>query len=121
MVRCGCRQRQPRPPSPAQAAVCSGPPARAGNQRGKILAALIEAGPAGVLNIELYKICLRPPSRIFELRWMGYTIRTIREGDSRFRFVLIAEPVVPKALPTFQPRPKATDQEQPPLFSEVGR
>lgn len=68
------------------------PTDRRRNQRDRILALLQERGPAGVSNLELYSICLRPPSRICELRKLGHRIRTIRENKNRFSFVLVSKP-----------------------------
>lgn len=87
----------------------TGPPVRAVNQRSHILQLLREAGASGVVNTELYRVCFRPPSRICELRQQGYSIRTIRESESRFRFVLLQEPDQPR--PLREPRPP-----QMPLF-----
>ena len=128
VTRCGCCRKQARPPDPAPAPaqapvqapvpVSFGPPAQAGNHRTKILAMLRAAGPSGVVNTLLYeKVCKRPPSRIFELRRQGYTIRTIREGESVFRFVLVAEPASVKAVPSYEPK-KSTDTV-PLLFAGV--
>ena len=114
---CSCRRKQPPPPDPAPAHVSFGPPAQAGNHRGQILAALRAAGPAGVLNVELYKICLRPPSRLCELRQQGFRIETRREGESIFRFILRAEPTTVKPLPIYEAK-KRTDTV-PPLFVGV--
>lgn len=123
VVRCRCCRKHSRPPDPAPipgpdpAPVAFSPPAQAGNHRAKILAVLRQAGSRGVLNVELYKICLRPPSRLCELRQQGFRIETRREGESIFRFILHAEPAAPKALPTYEPK-KRTDTP-PPLFAGV--
>lgn len=128
VVRCECLRQHSRPPNPTptiapapdSVPVAFGPPAQAGNHRQKILALLRAAGPTGVLNTLLYeKVCKRPPSRIFELRRMGYTIRTIREGDSIFRFVLVAEPAVVKPMPSYEP--KKSVGVTAPLFAGTAR
>lgn len=62
------------------------------SQRARILTLLRERGAAGATNIELNQICFRYGGRIFELRKLGFGIRTIREGESIFRFVLHGEP-----------------------------
>jgi helix-turn-helix protein len=90
---------------------------RAPAQRERILAALREAGITGVLNTELYKICLRPSARVYELRRMGFEIAGQCEGDGIFRFTLKLEPHSPKPLPKFAARPK---QRRLPLFTERG-
>ena len=100
----------------------SGPTSRSPNQRQKILELLRRNGKAGLLTGDFLKMpCARYSSRIRELRSQGYEISVERLTESCFKYILVSEPLVPKELPTFQPRPKATDQEQPPLFSEVGR
>jgi hypothetical protein len=104
--RCGCRLVRSQRIAGASGANAPshprpGPPiTAAGNQRERILVALQAAGTRGVLNTELYKICLRPPSRICELRKMGYEIQTRREGESVFRFILRREPDHVRPLPT---------------------
>lgn len=123
VVRCECLRRQhPRPanPAPAPAPVSFGPPARAGNHRQKILALLRAAGPTGVLNTVLYeKVCKRPPSRIFELRQEGHVIKTFREGESLYRFVLVREASTVKEIRVYEPRKGAVGT--PSLFAGVGR
>jgi len=73
------------------------------SQRGRILALLRERGSTGVSNVELNSICFRYGGRLFELRKMGFRIRTIRAGDSVFRFVLEDEP-----MPTTVSAPQST-------------
>jgi len=70
------------------------------SQRGRILALLRERGTAGVTNIELNAIAFRYGGRLFELRKLGFRIRTIRTSDSVFRFVLEGEPVLPPVSAT---------------------
>lgn len=83
---------------------------------------LRERGAAGVSNLELYSICLRPPSRICELRKAGCVIETRREGESRFRYFLRSEAADPAPIPTYD---YAADMERRlhdtalPLFSGV--
>lgn len=97
-------------------AKASGPPANSDNQRNRILALLRERGAAGVSNLELYRVCLRPPSRICELRKLGYEIRTDREAESRFRFTLIREPERPK---TWAEQEREIRDQHAPLFVGV--
>lgn len=113
---CRCSRKQTLPPDPAPAPTPASfrPLARSGSHRAQILAALRAAGPAGVLNVDLYKICLRPPSRLCELRQQGFRIETRREGESIFRFILRAEPVAVKPLPTYESKKPAS--MTPPLF-----
>ena len=102
--------RQGRPPR-------SGPTSRSPNQREKILNLLRERGRAGASNRELNSFCFRYGARIWELRRAGYEVDTIREGNSRFRFVLRHGPIEPK-------RPAACGSRQAaprtlPLFEAV--
>ncbi len=90
---------------------------RAPAQRERILTALRKAGSTGVLNVELYKICLRPSARVYELRRMGFEITGECEGDGIFRFTLMSEPSRPGPLPRFTARPKKNSL---PLFAECG-
>jgi hypothetical protein len=62
------------------------------SQRDRILAALRERGPAGVLNTELNDVGFRFGARIHELREEGFVIRTDQLEAQVFRFVLVAEP-----------------------------
>ena len=122
VTHCGCCRKQARPPdpAPAPAPVSFGPPSRSGNHRQKILALLRAAGPTGVLNTVLYeKVCKRPPSRIFELRQEGHIIRTFREGESLYRFVLVREASTVKEIRVYEPRKRAGGT--PSLFAGVGR
>ena len=57
-------------------------------QRTKVLSALKKAGRRGCLNTELNEICLRYGARIYELRGMGYKIKTEKVGRSLFNFTL---------------------------------
>lgn len=57
-------------------------------QRTKVLSALKKAGRRGCLNTELNGICLRYGARIYELRGMGYKIKTEKVGRSLFNFTL---------------------------------
>jgi hypothetical protein len=99
-----------------------GPTSKSPNQRQKILELLRRNGKAGLLTGDFLKMpCARYSSRLKELRSQGYEISTERITESCFKYVLISEPLVPKELPTFSPRQKATAQEQPPLFAEVGQ
>lgn len=47
-------------------------------------------------NAELNEIGFRYAARIWELRKMGFAIRTIPEGEGAFRFVLEGEPASKK-------------------------
>ncbi len=79
-------------------------------------------GRAGLLTGDFLRIPIaRYSSRIAELRRQGYDISTERLSESVFKYTLVSEPLTPKELPTYQPRPKATAQEQPHLFAEVAR
>ena len=61
---------------------------RGPDQRQKILDVLIERGEQGVRNTELNEICFRYGARIFELRKLGHDIKTVKESDGLYRFVL---------------------------------
>jgi hypothetical protein len=61
---------------------------RGPDQRQQILDLLIERGEQGVRNTELNKICFRYGARIFELRKLGHDIKTVKESDGLYRFVL---------------------------------
>jgi hypothetical protein len=63
-------------------------PSKTLSQRDHILRLLRERGPAGISNFELNKVCLRFGARIFELRRLGFSIRTKNTGGGRFLFVL---------------------------------
>ncbi len=100
----------------------SGPTSRSPNQRQRIIELLRKNGRAGVLTGDFLRIPIaRYSSRLRELRQQGYCISTERLTESVFKYVLVSESLTPKELPSFQPRPRVTDQEQPSLFSEVGR
>jgi hypothetical protein len=58
------------------------------NQRDRILALLIAAGPIGVTNLVLNEVAFRYGGRLFELRKAGWDIETKAEGESVFRFIL---------------------------------
>lgn len=60
----------------------------------RLLERLREVGPAGITTGELIRegrYGLRPPNRIGDLRRQGNEIKTVREGNGVFRFVLIRE------------------------------
>ncbi len=117
---CRCRQPAAQPATQSARQLSSSrPPARAPNQRQRILEALRRAGPEGVLNTDLYRICLRPPSRICELRQQGFVIHTIPEAESVFRFVLVSESV--QVRPLLACRRRRPRPAQPSLFAEGGR
>ena len=100
----------------------SGPTSKSPNQRQKIIELLRRNGKAGLLTGDFLAMpCVRYSSRLRELRQQGYDISTERITEGCFKYVLMSEPLVPKELPTFQPRPKATAQEQPPLFAGTAR
>ena len=79
-----------------------GAPAFAESQRDEILQLLREAGPLGVdrdflIFTKHYTQC---GARIFELRKMGYGVRSEqREGRRFVKYVLESEPLEPKPLP----------------------
>jgi hypothetical protein len=64
------------------------------SQRATVLQALTDAGARGVTNGEfIYGLRItRFAARILELREQGYVIETRREGDGKFRFILLGEP-----------------------------
>ena len=100
----------------------SGPTSRSPNQRQKIIELLRRNGKAGLLTGDFLRIPVaRYSSRLREIRQMGYVVSTERITEGCYKYVLISEPLVPKELPTFEPRPKAPAQEQPPLFAGAGR
>ncbi|HVB55858.1 MAG TPA: helix-turn-helix domain-containing protein [Candidatus Acidoferrales bacterium] len=86
-------------------------------QRERILALLRARGSAGCTNVELNAICFRYGGRIFELRGAGYEIKTIREGESLFRFVLTAEPEKRENLSGFMEQRRREADEAMPLFA----
>lgn len=92
-------------------------------QRERILELLRERGPAGATNFELNATCcMRFGSRIRELRKMGFSIRTIREGESEFRFVLVAEPQEPKPLISkYNQHTRELHDQVMPLFVSIKR
>ena len=61
-------------------------------QRDKVLDALRRAGSRGVTNVQLNATCFRYGARIFDLRKMGYDIKTESEGGGLFRSTLVSEP-----------------------------
>lgn len=71
------------------------------SQLERILQALRNAGPDGVTNIELNKICLKYDARISDLRRKGYVIRTESLGKGVYKYYLIKTPsqdyIFPKA------------------------
>lgn len=100
----------------------SGPTSRSPNQRQKIIELLRRNGRAGLLTGDFLKMpCARYSSRLRELRQQGFVISTERITESCFKYVLVSEPVIPKALPTFQPRQKVTAEGQPSLFAGAGQ
>jgi len=62
-------------------------------QKEKIYKELERAGSFGVTNYDLNDICFRYSARIKDLRDDGHNIVAIKEKGSRWRFVLIKEPV----------------------------
>ena len=90
-----------------------GSPPRTPAQRERILRLLRERGPEGVSNVELNQVGYRYGARLWELRKQGFSIQTIREGESLSRFVLVSEPEQPKRLPKYCPGPR---QERLALF-----
>jgi hypothetical protein len=96
------------------------PPPRTKGQRAKILALLRERGRTGVLSSELYEFphlygrC--PGSRICELRKDGYAIEGERRGEADWRYWLLPEE--PVRTPERE-TPKASDEEQLPLFQRL--
>ena len=109
-------------PNRARSSPFSGPTSRSPNQRQKIIELLRRNGKAGLLTGDFLKMpCARYSSRLRELRQQGYDISTERITESCFKYVLVSEPLAPKELATFEPRPKATAQEQPPLFAGTAR
>ena len=63
------------------------------SQRELLLDILRNRGRSGVTNFELNEICsLRYGARLFELRKLGHNIQTVKEDESRFRFVLKEPP-----------------------------
>ena len=100
----------------------SGPVFKSANRRERVLELLRRNGKAGLLTGDFLAMpCARYSSRLRELRQQGYCISTERLTESCFKYVLVSEPLFPKELPTFEPRPKAPAQEQPPLFAGAGR
>lgn len=110
VIRCGCLAAHLRSAGPDERArkLAKARPVelrkKRRNHRERILTLLREHGTAGVRNLELYSICLCPPSRICELRKMGYRIETRREGEGVFRYILRGEPNEPKPLPVYASR-----------------
>ena len=104
-------------PPPKSSRRISAPTSRSPNQRQKIIELLRRNGKAGLLTGDFLRIPIaRYSSRLRELRQQGYETSVERLSESCVEYVLVAGPLSPKKLPTFQPRPKATAQEQPPLF-----
>lgn len=98
----------------------SGPTSRSPNQHQKIIELLRRNGKAGILTGDFLRMpCARYSSRLREIRQIGFVVTTERITESCYKYVLVSEPLVPKELPTFQPRPKAPAQEQPRLFRGV--
>jgi hypothetical protein len=93
------------------------PPSKSPAQRERILSPLRSCGLAGATNLELNASCFRYGARIFELRKAGFDIKTFREGETQFRFVLVGEPGHPKSLPTFEQRRRREEAEAMPLFA----
>ncbi len=109
-------------PTSSKSRVISAPTSRSPNQRQKIIELLRRNGRAGLLTGDFLRIPIaRYSSRLRELRQQGYEISVERLSESCFKYVLVSEPLTPKELPTFQPCPKATAQEQPHLFAGVGQ
>jgi helix-turn-helix protein len=95
----------------------SAPPSNSPSQRERILSLLRSRGSSGATNLELNAICFRYGARIFELRKAGFDIKTRREGETEFRFVLVGEPENPKSLPTFEQRRRREEAGAMPLFA----
>ena len=107
---------------PKSSSAVSHPTSRSPNQRQKILDLLRRNGKVGLLTGDFLRIPIaRYSSRIAELRRQGHNISTERLSESAFKYVLVSEALAPKELPTYQPRPKATAQEQPHLFAGTVR
>ena len=93
-----------RPPRP------SGAPSRTRSHYSRILALLIERGPAGVTSAELYDaphlFGRSPRNRISELRQDGHLIKTVQVSASTVRYILTAAnpaPPAPKPKPARKP------------------
>ncbi len=113
----------------------NGAPSRTRSHLERILALLIERGPAGVLSSELYDAPhlygRSPRNRISELRRDGHLVKTLPAGASVVRYVLTHENPSPTPRPTrttTQPKPKSWEQvcaereekmRQPPSFELV--
>ena len=98
----------------------SGPTTKSASHRERILVLLRERGAEGATNEELNRIGFRYRGRLFELREMGYVIRTDRlELEGLFRFVLVEEPEHLKELPRYEP--KGRDAITLPLFHAEDR
>lgn len=92
------------------------PPSKTPAQRERILSLLRSRGSAGATNVELNTIAFRYGGRIHELRGMGYDIKTVRESENLFRFVLTAEPGKSSKPSEFELRRRQEEAEAMPLF-----
>ena len=70
---------------------------RCGSQRDEILSFLEARGPDGATNAELNEIGFRYGARLWELRRMGWRIRTESLGDGLYKFTLLGKS--PEAKP----------------------
>jgi helix-turn-helix protein len=95
----------------------SAPSSKSPAQRERILSLLRSRGPVGATNVELNAICFRYVARIFELRKAGFDIKTRREDETEFRFVLVAGWPETKPLSSFEQRRRREEAEAMPLFA----
>ena len=93
------------------------PTSKSPAQRERILYLLRSRGPVGATNVELNAICFRYGARIFELRKAGFDIKTRREGETEFRFVLVSGASEAKPIPSFERRRRREEAEALPLFA----
>lgn len=94
--------------------------------RAHVLAALTEAGPAGLTNAALVGIGgLRAPARVHELQREGHTITVVHEYGGQWRYTLVVAPaedapaaaqeppqhfVSPVGMPVYHDAPKAAQR-----------
>jgi hypothetical protein len=102
--------------------------ARRATAKARVLAALTEAGPRGLTNVELVTICQRFGARIFELKAEGYAISdpaAVSPGVYRYMLtvglaedtpVAAQEPplrfVPPVGMPVYHDTPKAVQRSR---------
>lgn len=96
--------------------------ARRDTAKARVLAALREAGPRGLTNVELVTCGggLRAPARVHELQHEdGYAITVVHEHDGQWRYTLTppvphARFVPPVGMPVYHDTPRPVRRSETP-------